>query len=78
MSYYGKRRYNPPDDVYKASTVVGPFTGDLDAICKKVAYKSAQAEALRACDADPAYWPRQQLLAAEGRTHAILADWIKT
>lgn len=55
-----------------------PFEQELNNLLSRVAYKSAQAEALRACDADPAYWPRQQLLAAEGRTHAILADWIKT
>ena len=54
------------------------FEQELDNLMSRVAYKSAQAEALRACDADPAYWPRQQLLATEGRTHAILADWIKT
>jgi hypothetical protein len=27
MSYYGSRRYNPPSDVYAASTIIGPFTG---------------------------------------------------
>lgn len=78
MSYYGNRRYNPPQDVYDASTVVGPFTGELAAICKKVAAKVQREDALKACDADPLYWQRQQLLAAEGRTHATLAEWIAT
>jgi len=27
MSYYGNRRYNPPADVYAASTLIGPHTG---------------------------------------------------
>jgi hypothetical protein len=27
MSYYGKRRYNPPADVYAASTLIGPHAG---------------------------------------------------
>lgn len=27
MSYYGNRRYNPPHDVYAASTLVGINTG---------------------------------------------------
>ena len=27
MSYYANRRYNPPADVYRASTLVGQHTG---------------------------------------------------
>lgn len=27
MSYYIKRRYNPPDDVYRANTLIGHHTG---------------------------------------------------
>lgn len=27
MSYYSKRRYNPPGDVYRASTLIGLHTG---------------------------------------------------
>ena len=27
MGYYTNRRYNPPADVYAASTIIGPFTG---------------------------------------------------
>ncbi len=29
MSYYGNRRYNPPADVYAASTLIGLNTGHL-------------------------------------------------
>lgn len=54
------------------------FEQQLDAICKKVAGKVQREDALKACDADPMYWQRQQLLAAEGRTHASLAEWIAT
>lgn len=28
MSYYTNRRYNPPREVYEASTMIGPNTGN--------------------------------------------------